>query len=336
MNFDPTIPSEIAVIMTLTAAFMWGSWFISLKYLKDYPIEGFYITLFTTSMILVWGLGLVLDGNLLIENIKEVWDVNPSKVYVTFLCGMLYVSGMQFSLRVMQVIGLALSQPLSASINIIGGTIISGFIGGIPQGLTAFRIILASAFLLVAVYLTMTAGRIRNKDQKEAQISTGLTNDPKAIRKAIILLVISALFVPAYSTALSYGLKSITQADGLAVMPFMAVLCSGAFTGAMLICGTGMTIKKQWKKFFNSGFRLHKFGMISGLAHYGGNIIHTFATRHLSSVVSWPLGFTAGLWTQMWGLLYGEFKGASKRAFIFLFSGFFCYLIGALIIANIL
>jgi len=336
MNFDPMISSEIAIIMTLSAAFMWGSWFISLKYLEGYPIEGFYIILFSSSMILVWGLGFILDGNALIQNIKDVWDVNPSKVFITFICGFLYVSGMQFSLRVMQVIGLALSQPLSSSINLIGGTIISGFIGGIPQGLSALRITIAGIFLLGAVYLTMTAGRIRNRDQKAANIKTGLTDDPKAIRSAIILLLISAIFTPAYSTALSYGLKSITQENGLAVMPFMAVLCSGAFTGAIIICGTGLTIKKKWNEFLHSGFHKHKFGVISGLAHYGGNIIHTFATRHLSSVVSWPLGFTAGLWTQVWGLAYGEFKGASRRAYILLFSGFLCYLVGALIIANIL
>jgi hypothetical protein len=336
MNFDPTISSQVAIIMTLTAAFMWGSWFICLKYIGDYPIEGFYIILFSTSMIVVWGVGFLLDGSQLLQNIKDVWALNPSKVYVTFICGFLYVSGMQFSLRVMQMIGLAISQPLSASISIIVGTVVSAILGGIPEGLTIFRILLAAVFLLVAVYLTMKAGRIRNKDQRAANIDSGLPNDPGAIRKAIILLLISAVFVPAYSTGLSYGLKSITQADGLAVMPFMVVLCTGAFTGAVLICGTGLTVKKQWGAFLHGGFKKHKLGMISGFAHYGGNIIHTFATSHLSSVVSWPLGFTAGLWTQIWGLIYGEFKGASRKAYVYLFSGFISYLVGALIISNMI
>lgn len=336
MNFDPIISSELAIIMTLTAAFMWGSWFICLKYIGDYPIEGFHIVLFSTSMIIVWGVGFLLDGNMLIQNIKDVWAVNPSKVYVTFICGFLYVAGMQFSLRMMRMIGLALSQPLSASISIIAGTGVSAILGGIPEGLTILRISIAAVFLLAAVYLTMKAGRIRNKDQRNANIDSGLPTDPGAIRKAIILLFISALFTPAYSTGLSYGLRTITQEDGLAVMPFMALLCSGAFIGAVLICGTGLTIKKKWSAFLHAGFKKNKLGIISGLAHYGGNIIHTFATSHLSAVVSWPLGFTAGLWTQIWGLIYGEFKGASKKAYIYLFTGFASYLIGALIIANMI
>ncbi len=335
MNYDPTIPTGLAVIMGLVAASMWGTWFISLKYLGKYPLEAFYITLFVTSMVLVWGVGFLLDGSALVGNMRDVWSVDPSRLIVIFICGMLYVAGMQLSLRVIKVIGLSLSQPLSASINLIGGTFLSGLVGGVPESLTVWRVAIAAAFLMAAIYFTMQAGSIRNKAQEEAQVDTGLSRDPKVIRNAIIMVVIGAAFVPAYSTGLSYGLKSITQPNGMAVMPFMAILCSGAFVSALLICGTTLTIRKQWSVFWENGFKIHKFGLLSGLAHYGGNIIHTFATRNLSSVVSWPLGITAGLWTQMWGLVYGEFKGSPKKTYFYLFLGIVCYLVGAFVISNI-
>lgn len=336
MNFDPIIPSGIAIVMGLLAASMWGTWFISMKYLGKYPLEAFYITLFTTSMILVWGIGFILDGPALFRNLGEVWQVDKSRLIVTFICGMLYVAGMQFSLRVIKLIGLSLSQPLSASISLIGGTLLSGLIGGVPEGLGLWRIVVTAVFLMAAIFLTMKAGNTRNKAQNEKQVDTGLSRDPKAIRLAVFLLIIGAVFTPAYSTALSYGLKSITQPNGMAVMPFMTILCSGAFTGAWLICGITLTVRKQWHVFWTNGFYIHKFGILSGLAHYGGNIIHTFATRNLSSVVSWPLGITAGLWTQMWGLVYGEFKGSPRRTYVYLFSGILCYLIGAFVISNVI
>ena len=81
----------------------------------------------------------------------------------------------------------------------------------------------------------------------------------------------------------------------MAVMPFMAVLCSGAFVGSLLICGTILTARKQWGVFFAVGSKIHKLGILSGVAHYGGNIIHTFATRNLSAVVAWPLGLTPAI-----------------------------------------
>ncbi len=335
MNFDPSMSTGTAVILGLIAASMWGTWAITLKYLGEYPLEGFYIFLFITSMVLVWGVGFILDGSALISNLVNVWKDDPSRIIITFLCGAIYVGGMQFSLRVINIIGLSISQPLQTSINLIGGTLLSGLIGGLPEGMSIERVAIAIFFLFLAIFLTMKAGNTRNKAQEEKKIENGLSRDPKAIRKAIIWVIIGAAFVPAYSTALSYGLKSITQPNGMAVMPFMVVLCSGAFVGAIVICGTILTIQKKWHFLKKFGFKYHKYGILSGLAHYGGNIIHTFATRNLSSVVSWPLGITSGLWTQMWGLVYGEFRGSPKKTYVYLFSGILCYLVGAFVISNV-
>jgi len=336
VNFDPNIPTNLAVLMGLLAAGMWGTWFISLKYLGNYPLEAFYLTLFATSMLLVWGLGLILDGNGLILNLKEVWQADKSRIIVTFICGVLYVAGILLSLWVFKVIGLSVSQPLQASINLIIGTLLSALIGGVPAGMTIGRIVSSGVFLLIAIILTMKAGSLRNQAQAEKQIDTGLSRDPKAIRQAVLLLIVGSAFVPAYSTGLSYGLKSITQPDGLAVMPFMAVLCTGAFLSALAICSISLTRNKQWSSFKQVDFKIHKFGILSGFAHYGGNIIHTFATRNLSAVVAWPLGITNGLWTQMWGLAFGEFKGSPTKTYFYLAGGILCYLIGAFIISNVI
>ena len=46
-----------------------------------------------------------------------------------------------------------------------------------------------------------------------------------------------------------------------------------------------------------------------------------------------PLGITAGLWTQMWGLVYGEFRGSPRKAYVALAGGIILYIIGAYLIA---
>lgn len=336
MNFDPIIPNHIAIGMGLLAASMWGSWFITLKYLGDYPLEAFYITLFSSSMVVVFSVGFLFDGRYLIGNIIDVLRIDPSRVIVTFVCGILYVLGMQFSLRVLRILGLAVSQPIQASIGIIGGTAISAVIGGIPESMTVARVSFAVVFLLTAVLLSIRAGILRNRAQKIGNINIGLSTDPKQIKKAYIMLVLAAVLTPAYTTALSYGLRSITQTRGLAVLPFMVVLCTGAFVGAFVVCGTIITKRKQWHVFVSFPFKIHLLGTIAGFAHYGGNIIHTFATRNLSAVVSWPLGFTAGLWTQLWGIVYGEFKGSPKKVYYIFGAGVACYIIGAMIISNVI
>lgn len=131
---------------------------------------------------------------------------------------------------------------------------------------------------------------------------------------------------------MAYGLETITQPIGLNVLPFMCLLSTGAFIGVLLTCGTVLTRNHQWGAIRKARFSVHKWSLISGLCHYGGNIIHTFATRGLSAAVSYPLGLTSALWTQLWGLKYGEFKGAPLSAYIYQFASFACYIAAALCI----
>jgi hypothetical protein len=195
------------------------------------------------------------------------------------------------------------------------------------------RIALATLLLTGAVTASMISGNLRTKAQTQSKMKNGLNFTVKDLWRAVGLALFSSVFTPAYSLGISYGLRSITQPNGLAALPFMTLLVSGAFTGVILGSGFLLTLHKQWKIVFHASLSIHKFGIISGLFHYGGNIIHTFATASLSSVVSWPLGITAGLWTQLWGLVYGELRGAPRRAYLALFLGIALYLLGAYVIA---
>ncbi len=322
-----------AVFMSLFAAFLWGTWFISLKYLRDYPIYAYLITLFTTSFIMVWIVGFILDGPRLIGNIIDVYSVKSSYVTVTVVCGILYVIGMCFSMNVLKTIGLSLSQPIQSSVNIIAGTIVSALVGGIPQSLPVARIFISGIFLMAAVVVSSLAGNLRAKAQEDGHGTSALVFTKKQLWRSLGIIAIASAFVPSYTLAISYGLKSTTHPEGLAVMPFMAMLVTGAFLGSLLYNGTALTIRKQWICLWEAPFAIHKWGIMSGLFHYGGNIIHTFATALLSAVVTWPLGVTANLWTQAWGVVYGEFKGFPRKVYIAVFSGFALYLIGAFVMA---
>jgi hypothetical protein len=150
------------------------------------------------------------------------------------------------------------------------------------------------------------------------------------------MTVLGALGGVFYSTGVAFSLKSSTQPVGLAVMPFLCLLISGAWIGAMAICGTLMTKKKAWPMIKVVKPRLYGLITLASVVHYSGNILHAYATRALSAVVSWPLGITSSLWTQMWGLAYGEFKNAPRKAYRLLVAGVICYLLGSAVIAHII
>jgi hypothetical protein len=334
MNFSPELSKEAAILVSLLAASMWGTWFISLKYIRDYPLDGFFMTLFTTSIIFVWGVGFLVDRGALLGNIMSVLGNDPSRVGATLLCGMIYVVGMRFSLTVLRSIGLALAQPIQSSISILIGTSITTIIGGLPKGVSIWRILIAALVLICAVMATMFAAEWRRQNESDNPGSGGMIVTRKDMQRAIGLIIIASIFSPAYPFAISYGLRSTTHPEGLAVLPFMALLATGAFIGCTLTCGLNLTRKHEWGLVRNAGFQIHKWGIGSGLFHYGGNIIHTFATAFLSSAISWPLGITSGLWTQVWGLVYGEFKGSPVKAYVALFTAFGFYIVGAYIIAS--
>lgn len=335
MNFNPEMTTSLAVFFSLFAAFLWGTWFISLKYLGNYPIDGFYMTLFTTSIILVWAVALSVDGNALFSDFQRVFTSDPSRIWVTLVCGVLYVIGIRISLVVLQKIGLSLSQPIQASVNILAGTALSGLVGGIPGGVSKVWLGVACGFLIAAVVVSMIAGRMHSQLQASLnQPSASISFSNRDLWQGLGLLLLSSAFVQAYTFGLSYGLQSISQPNGLAYLPFMSLLVTGAFTGSLLTSGLLLTVRKQWRAVFCAPFTMHRWGIFSGFFHYGGNLIHTAATVQLSSVISWPLGVTMGLWTQAWGLVYGEFRGAPRRVYVALFSGIGLYLIGAYLVAN--
>lgn len=335
MTFDPTMSQSTAIIIALSAAFLWGVWPVVLKYIGHTPVEYFYILIYSASLIFLWAAGFALDGEALLGNIREVAQVTPIKVIAAFVTGFFYVAASMLSMNVMQSIGLALAQPITSSINVLLGTGLSFVIGGVPVGMTVWRILTACAFLVAAVFLTSLAGRARQQARRNAEDNQD-SGQGEITGRILGMTVIGALGGVFYSTGVAFSLKSSTQLIGLAVMPFLCLLISGAWIGAMIICGTLMTKKKAWPMI--KVVKPHLYGIISltAVVHYSGNILHAYATRALSAVVSWPLGITSSLWTQVWGLAYGEFRHAPPKAYRLLVAGVICYLLGSAVIAHIL
>lgn len=324
MNFLNYLTGLPAVLVALTAALMWGTWFISLKHIKEYPVEAFYVVMFSFALVFVWGVSLLLEGAAVFENIVLIWQRSASKLIITLIGGMLYSSGIWVALKVMGKVGLALSQPLLQSISLIAGVVVTVLLGGRPETLTNTKILLTMVFLLSAVAFVYFADMRRMDEQAQRD-----EKKPTSLKAVVGLIALSAVLTVSYDVAMAYGLETITQPDGLKVLPFMCLLCTGAFLGVLLTCGSVLTRRRQWRCIWRTPMSIHKWSVFSGFCHYGGNIIHSFATRGLSAAISFPLGLTCGLWTQLWGLMYGEFRGARTSAYVFLFLSFACYVAGA-------
>lgn len=319
--------TEAAVSLALLASIFWGSWAIILKYTIKLPLEILYLVLLSAGVVFIWGLGFILEGSLLIEAIQSMLVSDPSRVLLTLVGGFISAGTNSSHVWVMQKVGLALSQPISSSLSLIFGTLVSYLIGGIPENMPLWRLIAAGGLLIAAIFFSFLAGKSRPEDHTEGR--------GKISRKVFFFTLIAAMTGVIYSSSISFGLKSVTQPHGMAVMPYLCLFITGVWLGALVFCGYLISKRKEWgmiKKLKPS--LLLKISLASW-THYGGNVLHAFATRQLSSVLSWPLGMLSGLWIQIWGLAYGEFKDSPGKAYLFLAASVISYLGGAFIISNL-
>jgi hypothetical protein len=309
MNFDPQPSTQTAVNLALIASFLWGSWAIILKYTIKLPLDTFYQVPTNAALVFILGLGFVLDGSALIEAIRSMFASDPDRVLLTLLGGFFSAVTNSSSVLVVQRVGLALAQPISGSLCLILGTTVSCFIGGIPEDMPIWRLFLAGGLLIAAIFFSFLLAKSRPEGHAAGR--------GKFSEKVFFFTIIAVMTGVIYSSSISYGLKSFTQPNGLATMPYLSLFVSGVWLGALIFCGYLINKHGEWDRVRRPKPRLLLQISIASWTHYGGNVRHVYATRHLSSVQSWPLGTISGLWVQIWRLPYGEFKGSSKKLTVF-------------------
>ncbi|MBA3276210.1 MAG: hypothetical protein H0T72_10470 [Chloroflexia bacterium] len=335
MTLDSGVSTELAVLLTLLAASMWGTWMVSLKYIGDFPLDGFVVTLYTSSFIFVWGVALIVERGDLLKTLANAARGEPARVLGVLAGGIAFAVGMGVTLTVLSRIGLSVAQPIQSSVSIMLGTAITVVVGGVPDGVSLARLLIAVAILTGAVIVTMLAAWFRAQAWRQTE-TPDVVDSMKHLWRSLPLIVLASLLSAAYPWALSIGLKSPTQSEGFDVLPYMVLLVTGALMGSLLINGITLTRRRQWRQVLEAPFRIRRWGMMSGVFHFGGNIIHSVGTASLSASIAYPLGLSAAFWTLLWALLHGEFKGASMRAHVALATAMDLYCTGVAIIISTL
>lgn len=328
MNGDFTLTTHTAVFLALLAAFFWGSWMVILKVTSGVPQEIFYLIMFVATFFFIWGVGFVLDGDLLFSNIREVFSSFPLLVLSSLFLGAVYVWTTLMSVKAMQAVGFSLYQPIMSSVNLIFGTLVSYLVGGRPENMQNWRLVVSGVLLIAAIIFTSIAGEIRSRKK-----SDGLKLE-KNTKKNMGLMTLGAFSGVVYSLAISFGMKTVSQPNGLNVMPFLCVVLTGSCLGALLLCGIPLTVQKRWHEFKLVSLKSYVLFSLAACVHYSGHVMHAFATCNLSSVLSWPLSMTSGLWIQLWGCVFGEFRHAPFKAHVLLGLGIISYIAGAYTLAN--
>ena len=322
----------LAVFLVLLAASMWGSWSQCVKHLDDYPLDAFVLNVFILSVVLVWGVLLAVDGVDGVRVIGECAQHNPLAVWGTLLCGAIYVQGVRLSLTVVHNVGLVLTTAVSSSSSIILGTLLSVGVGGLAPGTSLPLLLFGGVILVAALTSCVRAGHLRESERGGGARQASPAGESMSLLKAVGLAFLSSVLTVSYALGMSIGLRSPFHPEALPSLQFMGMLSVGALLGVVMTSGVRLWKHGQVRAWLRTPPKYLGLAGLSAICHFGGNIINSLASPVISVGLAWPMGMSASMWTYVWGLAYGEFKGASKRVYGFLFGGIALFIAGVIVL----
>ncbi len=315
-----------SIILTLFAAALWGSWMQVVKLKRNYPISGIIFWLYTFAFVFIWIVTLILSPFFLQEGIIASTMNNLDLVGVILLGGAMMSIGIYLNLVVMNSIGLMLATTITGAVGSLLGIFTSISKEGLPDKPFALTMIIVTAVIfLLASYVCTYASQMCENDRATAKGLRRNKQKSPVTLPIILMILLNAVLTNGWSIGTASG-----TATGFPPILTAAYLCTGSFISVLLITGLTFTVTKQWKTVFCIGEskRPILLGCISGLCHYGGNLISIYCMPAISATISFLFGRTANLWTYFWGFYYKEFAGAKKKTLIVLISGIFLYFVG--------
>ncbi|MBQ1534031.1 MAG: hypothetical protein IIZ64_04335 [Erysipelotrichaceae bacterium] len=313
----------LSFILTIFAAFMWGSWMQVVKHLKGYPITGLIFWLYTFSFVLIWSVTLIVAPMLLDGSILSLTKEYLPTIGRILMGGAMMSTGMFCSLTVMKDVGLILSVTVSGGVGVVLGMITSIMEEGVPES-GLFMVLLTAAVYIAAAIISAYASYLRNEDH-------GVKNARNNVTLPLLgIMLVSAILTNGWSIGTATG-----TARGIPPVLTCAYMVTGSYLSVLIISLILFTVKKQWKTVFCIGASKTPIllGMISAVCHYGGNLISIYSMPALTAMVSFLLGRTFNLWTIFWGIYYKEFAGISRKTKLFLFTSIVLFLLGTLMLA---
>lgn len=316
-----------AIVVILVTAFAWGSWGQLIKRIPDWTVEMFMITLYGSSLAITWGAWALFGGETKTASLAAVFAEQPGYIVITLMGGFLYTLGMWLSLVAIRDAGLVITNVIMPSVAIVAGTVLSAAGGGLEPSTSVPLLIAGCASLICAAYVASTGIRAGRRGT-DAAANRGRPGT--ATNKGLGAAFGAGVFLAAYPTCMSLTMIGPNRPDGLSVFEYMAILSVGSAIAVIVTCIIPEMRKGKGLRAWSKGRSLyHGYAVVSGLAHYGGNIVNALAVPVVGASLAWPMGQTMSLWGYVWGLVYNEFAGLPRRAVIQLYCGLGLFVVGA-------
>lgn len=324
-----------------------SSSYVPINKIKGWSWENFWLVQGVFAWLLFPLLGAFMANNF--SGLFQIYSSNISATLQSIGYGVLWgVGGLTFGLS-MRYLGIALGQSVALGTCAAFGTLIPAILSGedllSPKGLV---LLLAVAITLVGIALVGYAGSLRSRNMSEEERKKAIKDF--ALKKGLLIALLSGVMSACFSLGLSAGapIRDLSIASGarelFAQNPVTLLVTFGGFLTNMVYClwmnkknGTGGEIRRSSSKVLVNNLL---FCALAGLLWYSqffglGMGQSFFEPGSVMMAFSWSILMSLNvLFSNVWGIILKEWRGAGKKAVFILAIGM-VVLIFSLIVPNL-
>ncbi len=330
----------IGLLLAFVGGGVQGAFVYPLKFMNNWKWEnGWFIFTLVCCLIAPVILAFVTTSSLF-----DVYkSIDVSVLLLVFIFGLGWGIGVVLFGLGAKMLGMALGIAIITGLNACFGTLFP--ILFLPTGAFGVKagLILGSGLvvLILGVIIASMAGQQRDREQSNKITAAGETKTPFKI--GLLVCIVAAIFCPSTNFAVFFGqpIAKIALENGVSVIHVGWAQLLPFYLGGFLVnAGYCLYLFRKNRSFANykqSGFTSNSFkGIIMAFLFLAGMILYTMSSAkyipEIGPIVGWPLFMAATIISSnILGVVSGEWKGVSKRAFIRLYTG-----IGLLIVAIVL
>lgn len=323
-----------------------SSSYVPINKIKGWSWENFWLTQGLFAWLIFPFLGALVSISF--PEMIEVYRVNSTATFQTLGFGALWgIGGLTFGLS-MRYLGVALGQSVALGTTAALGTLIPAMLSGdlfTPKGLV---LLLAVAITLVGITLVGFAGSLRSKNMTDEEKRKAIKDF--ALKKGLLIALLSGIMSACFNLGLNAGLPireavvSGGASDLFAQNPVTLLVTMGGFITNLIYClymnyknKTGGEVRKSSKPVLINNLL---FCALAGLLWYSqffglGMGQSFFEPDSVMMAFSWSILMALNVvFSNVWGIILKEWKGAGKKAITYLALGM-AILIFSLIVPNI-
>jgi glucose uptake protein len=316
--------SSTALLLIVVSMLCWGSWPNLLKALPGWRLEYFYFdyTIGFLLAMLVIGATAGSSDAVGFDFLDRLLAAGSREATFALAGGLLWNIGNIFLLNAIMIAGLAVAFPIASVLAITLGVGISYLAQpiGNPSWLVAGSIVLVVAACINA----------------QAYRELGGTSASKKRTLGIALALVAGLLVGIFPPFVAAAISGEHALDTYSVTILFMLGASIA-----TIVGIPLLLRKPFigeaaglNGYAEAPPRAHLFGWLAGAIWCAGTFSNFVSAGLVGVAISWGIGSGAPMVGALWGiLLWREFHGASRRAWLLIATSLALYAAGVVLVA---